>query len=367
MRKMRGSRAVFALAVLVGLVVVGCKGKEKVEERVFPVEVAEVGYVEFPYVVRGIGQVEAKFDTYVNAKVGGRIEEISKDKGDMVEKGEVLARIEKRDYELALDAAEAEFARTQALYKDAEANFQRVKKLFEGGAIAKSKYDNAEAQFKAAKAAFEAAEANLELAQRNLRETEILAPFDGAVVERFVSPGIVVGSDAPLFRVVKLSPIKVVVSVAEEARRFVREGDTAKVTVEGYPGSVFEGEIASINKAVSPLTGTFDVEVLIENKDKRLLPGMLAKVEILGQRQRVLAVPREALTRMPATGVFYVYAVEKDRTRKVRVECGQRYGDFVEIKKGLKEKDRVIVSGTEIFRGGERVKISKVFEPGEVP
>lgn len=185
------------------------------------------------------------------ARVGGVIDAVEVDENQKVKKGEVLARVDQREYTAAQLQADAELGGVQARLKDAEVNFRRAESLIASNAISKQQFDAAEASFRELKKKAAAVKARLDEANLNLAYTEIRAPADGVVAKRSVEAGQVVSVGQPLFGFVESTSRWVIANLKETELRGVKRGRPATVTVDALSNKKFFGEVESI----SPATG----------------------------------------------------------------------------------------------------------------
>ena len=145
------------------------------------------------------------------------------------------------------------------------------------------------------------------------------------------------------------------IDIPEQDIPYVSKGCPASLKLDSYPGEVFIGEVSKISEVLDAATRTLNVEITIANPDNKLKSGMFARINILaGKRQLVLALPQDALSK--EDGSYYVFVVEGDKARKVKVEIGIS-NDKVEILNGLEENQKVIVFGQQGLRDGAVVKV----------
>jgi membrane fusion protein (multidrug efflux system) len=242
--------------------------------------------------------------------------------------------------------------------------------------LPKQSYDEDEANYKAARANYDLAvqdvrnlqasmreqETLRDLANKKLRDTRILAPFDGYIKERGVTVGqYLKGSSvpSPVFTIVSVDPMRVRLKVPEKMAAWVPVGQPVTVSVEAYPDRTFTGKIWRINPSVDPTTRTFDAEALIENHQGVLKPGFFVKASIPSTKvDQVLFIPQKALSY--AYGIYKVYEVTKgSKLREKEVRLGDRLGQDVEVIDGVPEGDRLAIApeGQELaIKDGALVK-----------
>ena len=184
----------------------------------------------------------------------------------------------------------------------------------------------------------------------------VSSPIYGVVGKTFLDKGEnILAQSTPVALVVDTREAVVRIDIPEQDIPYVSKGCPASLKLDSYPGEVFIGEVSKISEVLDAATRTLNVEITIANPDNKLKSGMFARIDILaGKRQRVLALPQDALSK--EDGSYYVFVVEGDKARKVKVEIGIS-NDKVEILKGLEENQKVIVFGQQGLRDGAVVKV----------
>ena len=314
----------------------------------------------------------------VAPRTNGRLLSVSVQMGDPVRRGQVMAKIEDREIveqvsqaEASQQVSKATIRAREADLKVAQVNFDRSKNLFERQLLAKQALDDAEAKFLAAeaqidlsKAQLAQAEARLQELKINLQNTNVTSPVDGFVGKRNVDPGAMVSQNTPIASVVDISRLKMVVNVVEKDIRLVTIGDSGDVDVDAYPGEKFRGRIARVAPVLDPATRTATIEIEIANTDKRLKPGMYARVSLtVEERKGTLVAPKNAVIDFEnKRGVWMPNA--DNRAKFVPVELGIEDTDRVEIKSGLKEGDKIVTTGATAVRNNDMLVIAGAGGPG---
>jgi membrane fusion protein (multidrug efflux system) len=229
--------------------------------------------------------------------------------------------------------------------------------------VAESQILASESQVRLAEAQIETYRAALDLAQTNLANTRLVAPFAGYVSQRNLDAGAAVSagssgtntSSLGILVVQDIKSVKVQVEVPERQIARVVPGVPVRLAVDPYTGQVFRGTVTRIVHALDPRARTMGVEVDIPNGDGRLKPGMFARVDlVVDRRPGALAVPVEALRL--GDGRPSVVVVRGGAAEFVPVELGVTDGGWVEIVKGVGDKDAVIVQGKDLVKAGQKVK-----------
>jgi membrane fusion protein (multidrug efflux system) len=207
-------------------------------------------WLHFNYVSTDDAQIGAHV-AILSSRVNGTIQKVFVQDNQKVKAGEPLAQIDTSDYSSASDAAEAQVASLQARYKEAETTLRRATELFQKQAIARDRFDAAQADYKEIGGRLKAAQAALEQAKLNVSYTRILAPEDGRIARKSVEPGQYVPAGQALFGFVSSSERWVVANLKETDLSGVAPGKRAEVEVDAVPGRTFQGAVESI----SPSTG----------------------------------------------------------------------------------------------------------------
>ena len=223
---------------------------------------------------------------------------------------------------------------------------------------AESRYLAAEAQIDLSKALLMQADARLQELRINLQNTNVTSPVDGFVGKRNVDPGAMVSQNSPIASVVDISKLKMVVNVVEKDIRLVTVGDSGDVDVDAYPGEKFRGRIARVAPVLDPATRTATMEIEIVNNDKRLKPGMYARVSLtVEERKDTLVAPKSAVIDFEnQRGVWMPN--EDNRAKFMPVVLGIEDLDRIEITSGLREGDKIVTTGATAVRNNDLLVVA---------
>jgi HlyD family secretion protein len=337
--------------------------------------------------VTATGKIQPEVQVKISPEVSGEIVELPVKEGDRVRRGALLMKIKPDLYVAQRDQAEAGLAQMKASLTKSEAEFERVRSLYDKGMVSKSEYDIARAAFESSEAAIAQAGASLNQARESLRKTTIFAPMDGIVSqlnselgERVLGTVQFQGTD--VMTIADLSRMEARVEVSENDVILVSIGDTARISVDAFPDRKVIGLVYEIaNTAKSKGLGTqeevtnFEVKIRVLDKNVSLRPGMSMTADIETEtKQNVLAVPIQSVTtRMPkkepgqgepegqggamvvsGTGQRprtetkpkeIVFVVENSVAKAVTVKRGIANDTYVEITEGVNE-DVQVVSGS---------------------
>jgi RND family efflux transporter MFP subunit len=344
--------AAVAVAVLLGFKFFqGGKPKAGEEIKIPPrlVKIAEArpaaktGGASFPGYVRASKRVSLAFE------VSGPLVELDAREGRKVSKGEVIARIDPRDFANHLAISQAQFA-------EIELNYERTLTLWKDGAVPKSSYDKI-------KAAYDVAQANLAIETKALDDTKLIAPFTGVISRRLTENHEHVAAKQPIVLLQDSARIEIVVDLPEQLVARSKPGELAKAKVlfDAFPEKPFVVNFHERKGDADAATQTFAaVYVMDAPEDCAILPGMTASVTIGAIADeagvKLLAVPVTAVFRDPA-GAQCVYVLKQDNTLEKRVVVFEDWGDgFVAVSQGLASGEKVAAAGVDLLREGMAVR-----------
>ena len=226
------------------------------------------------------GELVAPVRSDLVPRTGGRVARVLVDEGQLVRKGQPLLELETDYVKLDLARAEADLARADAAAKDAERDFERKKSLATKGSVSQAAYDRSQAGAEGATASRAAARAAVDTARQRLADAVLVSPVDGVVAARRTDVGERLGEGTVAFVVEQTAPLKLRFRVPERYLAAVRVGQAVKATVDPYPGTEFAGTLSLVGGSVDTATRTFLAEAEFANRDRRLRPGLFARVAL---------------------------------------------------------------------------------------
>lgn len=290
------------------------------------------------------GALEAESEAAVRARVMGEIREILVEEGDVVVRGQLLARLDTTRLQL-------EANRTLAELEKARQNYRRNQQLNERGLVSPQAYEDLELIVDERLAAYE-------LAALELSYTEIRSPISGTLASRLVKTGNLAKRQDVLFLVSETSELTADLRVPQSELRKFEVGQKATFIVDALPGDRFEGEILRISPTIDPTSGTARITVAALDSSGELRPGMFARVDLLyDTHKNALVVPSNAISVEDSEPVIWVF---KDgiATRRA-VVTGLNSGEQVEVVSGLGPDEQIIVAGQAGLRPGSRVTVAQ--------
>ena len=353
--------ALLTAVFLSALIVAGCGGDDLAVEKfgggTVKAPVATVTAESFPLYTSAMGTVEAFDRARLGTRVMGHVRSVLVDDGDRVKAGQVLLRLDSKDAASRIEQAKAGLAAAESQLTNAEAYYERIKKLFDEQSATKQNLDNARTQYEAARAGAEAARNQVTEASSQLDYFDIKAPYDGVVAGRSVDPGDMAAPGAPLMSVERQDSMKVVTTISEKDVGKVKVGQTALVETDLESARRFQARVESVSPAGDPATRRFRVQLLAPNPGSALVSGLFARVLFRTGEDKTLSVPDEAIVRRgQLTGLF---VLDEDNTTRLRwVRLGRTSGDRIEVLSGLSAGERVVMGSLRLMREG--VKIEEV-------
>jgi membrane fusion protein, multidrug efflux system len=335
-----------------------------------PVSIAKVSTADVPVVVDALGTVTPLATVTVRPQVTGPIVQIAFKEGQTIEKGGLLAVIDPRPYQAALDQAVGQLGRDQAALAGARVDLARYKKLLAQNSVAEQTYSDQQSTVGQDEAAVAADKAAIETAKLNLSYTRITSPVAGLVGLRQVDLGNLVQADqtTPLVTVTQMQPMSVLFTVPENdlSQIFERASGDKKLVVEAWDRNmkhlIATGTLSSIDNQIDTSTGTLQLRALFDNPHSELFPNEFVNVKlVLDTLKNQIVVPGAAVQNGPSSN--FVYIVNPDHTVSMRtVTTGPTDGNDIAITKGLTAGETVVTDGADQLRDGATVLL-----PGEKP
>ncbi|NBC26953.1 MAG: efflux RND transporter periplasmic adaptor subunit [Bacteroidetes bacterium] len=336
----------FALTVF--LFTQSCTDEHESEEtnaeaaRLIPVQVSQVSRGDISAYYSNTATLEAEQEATVVSKVRGIIEEITVEEGDVVQEGNILAKIDDEQYRIEANRAKATLSRL-------ENEFQRSKELFEKNLISAENFQNSRYEYESQKATYE-------LAKLNLENTSVRSPISGIISERFVKRGNMIGTDQQLYRVTDFSPLTAILHVPEHEMSKIRKNQRAEIRADALPGQLFVGYVERISPVVDQETGTIKVTVRVDETNGQLRPGMFSRVRIVyDTRQNTRMIPKASVISEDLNQSVYV--IRDSLAFKKQIRTGYTNGQNIEVIEGLTDGEMVVTIGQSSLQDSSKVSV----------
>ncbi len=354
----RRARAMVAVAAL-ALLATACgddadNGEENGDEEALSATWIEAAEEEIREVRNTVGSVEARSRPLLAAEVGGVVDTIHVDEGARVERGDLLAEIDREDHVDDRDAAAADVARLTAMVGVQERNVARNRELYEDEHISEDELDNAEAELEAREEELASALAQLRRAERDLGRTQIHAVVSGAVDERHISEGDYVNAGDPVFELINMDRLKVRLPVSESLAPRLDSGTELVLSSRSGLHPDLDTTISELRPGIRDATRSLQLIAEVDNPGG-WRPGASVEAEVVLDVRDGIVLPNQSVVRRPAGEVVYILDEDSDTVEERTVEVGTRLGDRAEIRDGLESGERVILDGAGFLTDGARV------------
>jgi len=330
-----------------------------------PVATAPVQSGDVDIKINALGTVTSLATVTIRSQISGYLIRVAFKEGDVVKKGDLLAEIDSRPYQLALSQAEGALKRDQALLQAAQLDLERYQNLAKTNAIPRQQLDTQAALVQQDQGLVISDQAQIDTAKLNIAYCHIVAPVNGRLGLRQVDQGnyVTPGDASGLVVLTQLSPISVVFTTAEDNLPAIlkRMKDGAVLPVAAYDRSgttkLATGTLLTLDNQIDTTTGTLKLRAQFENTDDSLFPNQFVNVELLVDTLHNTPVVPSSAVQRGAPGTF-VYLVKPDSTVSVRpVDLGPVDGDRVAVKKGLNVGDQVVIDGADKLRDGITITV----------
>jgi RND family efflux transporter MFP subunit len=359
------------------------------------VRVATAETRRFSRAVSVTGSLQADETVSVSSEVAGRLDSVRCDFGQFVRKGDILAELDKREFQLQHDRARAALAQalarigldpsqeqvtpeltpdirqTRAQMEDARFKYDSAARLVKSGDVSQERFIEVEKALHAREAAYQAARdglrmqlasvqglrAEVKLAQKRLDDATVRAPFDGSISARLVSPGQYLRENTPIATLVKADPLRLRADIPESAASGARIGATLAFTTDAAPGATFQARITRLNPTLDARSRSLTAEARLTGHDPRLRPGIFVQVQLALERDsESVVVPREALYQL--AGLTKIFLVRDGRASELKIAPGREIDGWMEVPAGrIHPGDQVAVSRLAQLIDGAPVRI----------
>ncbi|CAN5594785.1 N/A [soil metagenome] len=328
------------------------------------VGIAAAAKGDIPVVIRALGTVTPLATVTIKTQITGQLVQVEFTEGQAVKQGDLLAVVDPRPYEVALQNANGTLAKDEALLKNAQIDLQRYQTLVKQESIARQQLDTQAALVRQYEAQLLTDRAIVDNAKLNLAYTRIIAPVTGRIGLRLVDRGnyVTMGDAAGICVITQVEPISVLFTIPEDAlplvRKRLRGGATLPVTAldRAQKNQLGQGKLSTIDNQIDTTTGTLKLRAQFENEDEALFPNQFVNVRLLADTVKDATIVPVAAIQRGQPGIF-VYLVKADDTVAIRVvEIGATDGEKVAVTKGLEVGEQVVIDGVDRLRDGAKIR-----------
>ena len=338
----------FSMCIFLLCLLTACgKDQKKPEEAIKIRTVKAVATVpsserEFSFISKPFKETELSF------RVGGPIDRFEVYAGNLYHRGDIIAEIDSRDFRIRKERAEA-------IYKQAKAEFDRIKALYEKNNLSASAYEKARAEYTSAKTAFETA-------TNELNDTRLIAPFDGYVGEVYIEKYQDVKATQPVVSFIDITQLRIETYVTQDIALQAEKIKEVGVRFDGYPDTVYPAKVIEVSKSTTRNNISFLMTALLPNKEVKWTAGISGKVLLSApevMQTSIVSVPQIALSHRPTEG-DYVWTVDSvaGKVSKRAVVLGNMLTNGnMEVKEGLRAGETVAISKLRFLSEGTPVEV----------
>jgi RND family efflux transporter MFP subunit len=328
--------------LIVSIMLLSCQnndaGEKKAYQSINYVKVTPVVQKDFASYLHFSGTLFSEQSANIAPDVAAKVLKYAVKKGDYVHKDDLLATMDSTQY-----------IQAKAQFESAAKSYQRMLKLKETGTVDQQTFEQVEAGYIAAKASYEFMKAN----------RKIRAPYDGFITMKFKNVGEVYmpmsfsPAGPAILRLVNIDYLKARLQVSDKDIVKIKVNQKAIITVESYPDQQFEGKVSFVSPEADAMSGTFTVEIAINNKNHKLKPNQFANLSIVIKEQKdALVIPKQALINNSL-----VFVVANDIAEQRNVTTAIESEDEIQVVSGISEGEMVIISGNVGLKDGTKVSI----------
>ena len=338
-----------------------------------PVALATVQKGAMPVTLTGLGTVTPLATVTVKTQINGYLTEVAFQEGQMVKKGDFLAQIDPRPYQVALEQAEGQLGKDQALLRNAQLDLQRYNTLVAQNSIARQTRDTQVSLVAQDQAAIKTDQAQVDAQKLNLVYAHLISPVTGRVGLRQVDAGNYVQTSDPngIVVVTQLQPISVIFTLPEDnlpaVMKQVRAGGTLQVAAYDRTGAteLGKGRLETVDNQIDTTTGTVKLRAIFDNEQETLFPNQFVNIQLLVDTLHETDIVPVSAIQHGAPGAF-VYVVKPDQTAAVqKVKLGPGDGQHIAVLDGLQPGDKVVVDGSDRLREGAKVSLATTGNSGD--
>lgn len=406
MKKTAQWKSIAAVLMAISLITAGCSDTSSASSGGESIPVVKTWKVTPSQTgVIANGKIAASDEIQVVSKVSGKAASVNVKEGSVVKQGDVLVTLEAADYQQQINQAQAAIAGASAKLRDtkagarneqltqlssivtqaqaglkvAESNYNRMKALFDAGALSQAELERVSLDLEKARTGLEQAQAqydlakagptadtvaalqaevsrlnsSLELAKSSYDNTIIRAPISGIVAKRSIDPGEMAGAGTPLLVLVNMADVKVEASVPQDQINNVKVGSEVDVKVGSLGGKVLKGTVEFVSPVSDPNSSSFPIKVKVSNQEGLLRAGMVAEVALQGQAAQGMKIPTTAV--LAKENKHYIYTVDNDVVHQVEVSVDNASGDWTTVTQGVKDNDQIVLNPTDKLSEGTKV------------
>jgi len=343
-----GTKSVFKIfLVFIILILSSCKNNQPQEQNdtIIQVKTYTVHEKEMAFPIHSSGKLSLKEEIKLSFKTGGIIKSILVDEGQNLRQGDILA-------ELNMEEITASVNQAKLALEKAERDYIRANNLFNDSVVTLEQKQNAGT-------AVDFARSNLDIAEFNNKYSKIEAPEKGIILKRLAAKNEIIGPGYPVFLFASTKNDWIIrVNITDRDILKLQFNDTANIAFDAYPGRIFKANISEIGKAADPYTGTYEVELKLNNINIKLVSGLIASVDILPyQKEKLIEIPFIAMVEGNEYEAYIYIVDDNNKPKKMRLKIAGISSESFYIMDGLKDGTRVITDGAAYIKAESKIEI----------
>ena len=330
---------------LSALIWISCSGKKDENQaiRAVPVKVVKVSESSYINSRNYVGTVEAVSSSSLSFEVMGNVNKVFVTEGENVQKGKLLATLDKATLQNSYNASLASL-------KEAQDAYNRMKSLYDNGSLPEMKWVEVQSKL-------QQAVSMEQISRKSLKDAGLYAPFSGVISRKSIEPGMNVMPGIEVMQLADISTVNIKIAVPEKEISRVNKGQQAEVMVGALGDKLFTGVVSEKGIAANPLAHTYEVKIKLNNTSHELMPGMVCKVGVHSHETEAGSVLPNHTVQLQPDGKKFVWVVKGNAASQRMVSTGELTTQGVVITAGLQPGDEVIVSGNQKVSEGTKIAI----------
>ena len=337
--------AAYTGILLSALIWISCSGKKDENQaiRAVPVKVVKVSESSYMNSRNYVGTVEAVSSSSLSFEVMGNVSKVFVTEGENVQKGKLLATLDKATLQNSYNASLASL-------KEAQDAYNRMKSLYDNGSLPEMKWVEVQSKL-------QQAVSMEQISRKGLKDAGLYAPFSGVISSKSIEPGMNVMPGIEVMQLADISTVNIKIAVPEKEISHVNKGQQAEVRVGALGDKLFTGVVSEKGIAANPLAHTYEVKIKLNNSSHELMPGMVCKVGVHSRETEAGIVLPNHTVQLQPDGKKFVWVVKDNAASQRIVNTGDLTSEGVIITAGLQPGDEVIVSGNQKVSEGTKIAV----------
>lgn len=357
------NKKLLIMVIILSIMILSSCSQEVVEEEInekTPVTLFEVRSMEIEESFMAIGKVETKEEFNINTGMGGEVEKVYVEAGDIVSKGDILFTLNSETLENNFNSTESNLRTARDTLKiqldDLKELLEKNETLYEEGVISQSQLDNTKSNYNQVLEQYNNAVKNYNNQVENLRksieDTKVKSPIDGKIAAVYIIENETVSSQLAL-QVISTDGKLLETYVTASKLENLKKGTEAKIYLDGDRDRLVNGEVVTLNEIPDDRTGLYKVEVHLYDSNFNIRPGEYAEVDFIVSKREVLVIPKRATKKVGEK--YYAYLHQEGTAAEKEIKTGVTYLEYIEVLEGLELEDKIVDLGSDYVENGEEI------------